>query len=703
MRLPVISRGVCLLLPALIVPSSASGQDAIELKVSLSTLTSNARSNAPISLKVQLESWSYGLLEGYLELTGYDERNLLYHHRSPELVLSAGERVSRTILPPLALRKDLSQLTVQARFVTKAISHDLGTFQLRVPVHWRRSFVIGVVHPDETAFPDIGRDLGDVLRIDRFDRGDLREIGASSLASVIVPDDLRADALGLFSFDILAVSGQGFAELRPDQLDAIGQWVEAGGSLALVVDRTPSGAQAEFLTRITHASDNSSPVPGDSEPWAESEFTLPVESRLCRAGLGRAVIFPGVPEEEPEIREAVSFLWKLRSDRLPRFLETGRIDVPEPPSQQATGWQWNNSNPYLEHRPFRPVRSKELDRMSALLLPESVQGVPLAVVLSVLALFLIAIVPLDYLILGYLKRRRYTWILLPVLSLGFTGFTVWLGNSYLGSTDYRTSLEFIDLSTENHVLRSSRFELLFCATQREVSTEVKHGLHTSVPTQRIPDEDEWNSPSNMMSAQGTATAASNSDDQPAFGVFTYDGNMPSAFSVRKPMRQWTPELSRQTALESTTEVPPYPWDTIGAILNEESIDMKDEATQAKLLQAVHSVTRHSHVLLFNTGQVYYLSGERSSNGTMNGPGPADSRERHLMDLVRVASVRPSTGLFSIVSQLSPNGAANLEDLTLLDPSEPALWLMVVVNSEGDDYVVFRHLFQGVTNGIRFHQ
>ncbi len=703
MSLPAIARITCLVLLSAFLPTSLYAQDAIELKVSLSTLTSNTRSNAPISLKVQLESWSFELLEGYLELNCYDDQTLLCRHRSPELVLSSGERVSRTILPPMSLRKDLSQLTVLARFVSGTVSHDLGTFLLRVPVHWRRSFVIGVVHPDETAFPEIGRDLGEALRIDRLDRGDLREIGTASLASFIVPDDLRPDPLQLFSFDVLAITGQGFAELLPVQLDAIAQWAEAGGSLALVVDRTPAAEHAQFLARLSHTDDSRSRESSGGGMLAEMESALPTRPRFIRPGLGRAALFPAVPEEEDDIREVASFLWKLRSDRLQRFQQTGMLEVPDANAQHGNSWQWGNASPYLEHRPFRPVRAKELDRISAILLPDSVQGVPLGIVLSILVLFLIAIVPLDYLVLGFLKRRRYTWVLLPVLSLGFTGFTVWLGNSYLGSTDYRTGLEFIDVTTENQVLRSSRFELLFCATQRTVATDLTQTLHTSLPIQRVTDEDEWDTSVNAMSVRGPSTSSSNKGVQPDSGIATYDGNMPAAFSVRKPMRQWTPQLSRQTALKSSTDVPPYSWNAIGSILNDRSFDVNDEGTQTKLVQTIQSVTPHSDVLLFNHGQVFHLTAERRPGGPTQNLGSADSRERHLMELVRVASVRPSTGLFSIVSQISPSGAPNLEDLTMMDPSAPNHWLMVVVNAEGDNYVVFRHLFQGATNDLRPHQ
>lgn len=417
---------------------------------------------------------------------------------------------------------------------------------------------------------------------------------------------------------------------------------------------------------------------------------IPTEITFCRPELGRAVILPRLPAQETDIRNVVGFVWKLRSDRLSRFHETGRLDVPDDPHKDANAW--DSGNPYLEHRPFRPVRLSALDGLSAILLPESVQGVPLGIILSILLLFLVTIVPGDYLMLGYLKRRRYTWILVPIVSLAFTGFTVWMGNLYLGSTDFRTSLEFIDVGEENRVLRSSRFELLFCATQREVSTELKQVLHTEMPERRVADEDEWDYSTNLR-AHG--------DEIPSQSeVPIYEGNMPTSFTVRKPMRQWSPQLSRQTALRSETEVPPYDFGAIEVKLRNQAGHLREKEAQDRLVKDIHALTPDAQIMLFNGGDLVFLTeGEQSASGS--GPlTPTTSKEQQLLGLVRAACVRPSVGLFSVVSQIAPNGAADFEDLTILDPNDPNQWLLAIVYAEGDNFVVVRRLFQGASNGVR---
>jgi len=61
--------------------------------------------------------------------------------------------------------------------------------------------------------------------------------------------------------------------------------------------------------------------------------------------------------------------------------------------------------------------------------------------------------------------------------------------------------------------------------------------------------------------------------------------------------------------------------------------------------------------------------------------------------LRQACVHPEVGLFSVVSQVSPTGSPSLEDLALLDPSDPKQWLLAVVTHRDGDYVIYRRLYR----------
>jgi hypothetical protein len=49
-------------------------------------------------------------------------------------------------------------------------------------------------------------------------------------------------------------------------------------------------------------------------------------------------------------------------------------------------------------------------------------------------------------------------------------------------------------------------------------------------------------------------------------------------------------------------------------------------------------------------------------------------------------------LFSLVSQISPSGGGNFEDLAVLDESDPGQWMIVVVSQAGDDILVYRRVY-----------
>lgn len=100
----------------------------------------------------------------------------------------------------------------------------------------------------------------------------------------------------------------------------------------------------------------------------------------------------------------------------------------------------------------------------------------------------------------------------------------------------------------------------------------------------------------------------------------------------------------------------------------------------------------STVLIFTQNQIHDLTpGEKIPlpNGQIDSP---KSKDQQLMELVRKACVRPAVGLFSIVSQISPNAAGDFEDLSIVDSDDANQLLLVIVTRQGNDYVVFRRLF-----------
>jgi len=58
------------------------------------------------------------------------------------------------------------------------------------------------------------------------------------------------------------------------------------------------------------------------------------------------------------------------------------------------------------------------------------------------------------------------------------------------------------------------------------------------------------------------------------------------------------------------------------------------------------------------------------------------------------SLNSLEGLFAIVSQMSPTGGKDFEDMALVDPSNSTQWLLIVAVDRGDDLDIYRKLYTG---------
>ena len=47
-----------------------------------------------------------------------------------------------------------------------------------------------------------------------------------------------------------------------------------------------------------------------------------------------------------------------------------------------------------------------------------------------------------------------------------------------------------------------------------------------------------------------------------------------------------------------------------------------------------------------------------------------------------------------IARIAPNGGDNFEDLSLLDPSNPKEWAIVVAVERGEDLLIYRKLYTG---------
>ncbi len=62
--------------------------------------------------------------------------------------------------------------------------------------------------------------------------------------------------------------------------------------------------------------------------------------------------------------------------------------------------------------------------------------------------------------------------------------------------------------------------------------------------------------------------------------------------------------------------------------------------------------------------------------------------------MRELSCRTPQKLFALTSQVAPNGSPNLDDLAVLDGSDPGQSLLVIGVPSGPDLILYRRLYAG---------
>lgn len=666
-----------LFLPAMLLLVSAPGsrlQAADDLRLTIRPPQAGVRSHAPIPVEVMLECRSSQLIEGELLLTFLDGDQIIGRYSSGELALTAGEKRFRILLPPLKITTEVSLLTTRARFSGPRIDFDLGEHEFRVPLYWKRSFVIGIPQPETLLAPDAWVDLAPSLSLEKYVSDRIVAQGLTTVHSRLIPDELPRNGVGYTAYDLLLLMGEGLAELEEGQLKAIGDWVEAGGSICLWPSAPLEPEHVRFLNRLA-GDEIAFTIDGTGRLMTDTADAA-AGVRLYRRGLGRAALIlrPLDPERDlhsPEWRRAVAFVWKLRADQADELAAEGRwrFNQPEPESIYA-----------MEPRPLRPVPIEGQKSLSDLLLPAAITGMPKHVVITLLAVFLLLVAPGDYFLLGYLKARRYTWLLFLIVSLGFTWFTVNLAGDYMSATDFRSRLVFVDWTSGKRPARVSEYEMIFTATQKTIEERQNDSLHAPVaPVSAGPQYA-------VRGGRWAGMERYGEEDLPEwFGSDlpppVYRGFMPGVFVVEQHMPKWTPRLSRRTQFAPDGPAAPAEWSRFTAE------DFDGEQSRAALVAEVRRTSPEA-VIIVTRGTERYEIGF---------PPQDDFAEPavRLSDIVKLAeqmSHRLPVGLFKVVSQLSPTGHSNGEDLTLLDLSDPGQWLVLIIVREGDNYVVHRRLY-----------
>ena len=122
------------------------------------------------------------------------------------------------------------------------------------------------------------------------------------------------------------------------------------------------------------------------------------------------------------------------------------------------------------------------------LMPRDVQAVPIWLLSSIILAYIAAIGFGDYIVLGKLKRRRWTWFTFPAMTLAVSLLSIGTAKGYLGSSQQLNVVEFRDVAEDGLVTRIQRFELHFRSSPVQHSTSLNQMvLHRSPASRSTPD------------------------------------------------------------------------------------------------------------------------------------------------------------------------------------------------------------------------
>ncbi len=487
---------------------AVSEEEPPPLTASLQVDGVQPRSGAPWWARVTLTSAAPAILEGHLVLSVdfFGDGNAVERFRTGELVLRPGEQSFRMLLPDLGTGGVLS-----LSFEAGDAVHRLGS----QPLAWLAGQdTVTICSAEPVAAAAVTTALLNGLRVERVVEQRRRRSGMPTVTMFarVDPSRLPDRPIGFCAFDLVLLTGPGFLGLSAGQLDALEAWVLAGGSIVVA---TGGGQRSGFGERhvrfLNRLADSDDPVVERDRAgrlsWASEPG--PTRMRLAEPGVGRAAlsIDDTLPDPDaPWFRDAVRFLWNTR----PRVGPTTIVGGPGVPLQ-----------PFVEQS----------------LQPEGVSLLPWWLVAILLLGFLAATSPLDYLILGRLRRRSLTWLIFPALTVGFTFLVVELSDEFLTSRLDRRRLVLQDGLPDGTVVRRSEFDLFYAAFDRvheETGSDViVSALERQEYSLYAPDP----VPSILRDAK-------------------YEGHLASRSTFRLPLKKWRPQLVRRLELGPGAPLPP---------------------------------------------------------------------------------------------------------------------------------------------------
>lgn len=666
-----------------------SGQQEPSLRLNLLPVLPRARNGAHIEVEARFSYSGSGILTGELVLDLKEGRTLCCRVRTPDVTVIAPGASVMVTLPPLLVPSGTGSVDVLARLRTRDGDIDLGFTQLDFPEPIVRSLVLAVCGGDMGSGSVPTASLKRLL-LTQYDpsRQEGRQHRLSCWPLRFGVRDLATSSLGFCAYDVLILTAEAVQEMDSGRWRAMSSWVWAGGAVCvplpermsahllrrletlISVSKTPGGPGADGVGETSFET-----TEGEAEAMAIQRIVGGVkESPVCMdAGIGRIVLLPPGRElatlSPEEIQRVACSLWRLTKGQLESVCATGRwrndllrnCANPADPNDYF-GARQRLAQEAPAHIPFGLFLLRHRGEFVRGLLPESIRIMPLWLVGLVLAAFVLIIGPVDYFLLGALRRRWLTWIVFPTVCVGCALAMVGVSRQWMGGSDNGRSLRIVDIGSGGRVLRENRFVMLFPGRERRSGFECNGELVQPFGREFV---------AGMQ--RGRMPFGAGGDPEPY-----YSGRLFSRYDFSQNTFQWTAQLNRVLRIGGSNQQTLARWERLDGASREVCTN------QRKLDELLFAGVRpRSAVALLVDGW--------SSEGVVlqsNGEAWVRTWQAVLAELTV-----PNAGVFSLVSRMSPACGRDVANLALVDPTDSSEWALIVVYRDGRDIVAERRLFR----------
>ncbi len=526
------------------VLASLNCAQAAELTATLETGNLRLRRGGPIPLEVRFQNPTPRLLEGRLEITLLLGDRKAAVHRGAELVLQPGAHTVPVLLPPPPGAHQGDGLAARLRWLGPDGSLDLGAQQIGIYGVGGHEIVLGIVRSGRR-LTDLDHKREASLGLESL-RPKLDAAGwltFTTLTAPIAAESMPAHPLGWCAYDAVFLDGPAFASANEKQLAALARWVESGGSLWMCADAPVQERHAAFIdTLCTRHGTKKRSTLGEA-----GRLSVPGrEPFILWPGLGTAVVVTRSADEKEfegkPWRAAVAAFWKLPPDQVREVAAKGVWDK-----------DWARQSRWLNEQDEGELRALWLATAGMdTLRPGAPRLIPLALVGGMLAVLLLCVGPGDYLLLGWLRRRRWTWLLFPVLCALCATWMWRAAERSIGTDDRRGTVRLVDVARDGRVLREVRYEFLLPARDREWEVRVEDGTAVAMP--RVESD---------LATTFAAVARPETAGRPGDATFEWESS--SRGRMKRSLRQWTPALVRVTSFPAAArDDSGAPWDALEA-------------------------------------------------------------------------------------------------------------------------------------------